>query len=930
MPSVRHPLASAAIADRLVAAVAGVPAVSSVTQWLLVCLLCALVYWIVGRRFFGCDRGPRAMLFLALVLVAVAGSMVYAESHAFALQHPLLSLPIQVLFLLFFYIFSDRRFTPTWARWMAIVYVFSELGTLAPAKSPPAQSTTFLPSIPGLLGALGTLSDMIAVTSIVVGILPQMYRRYRNLVAHDEPTRGPHSSSVLTIACAVGSILLLSVSAVFAPSTQSNSSPAYLLLRTAFYLLATLVPVAVAFVLLHVPRLDQLALGRRAAVSGLLTLCLLLIFGVCVAALGLAVPGFAGFSTLGYLPFVMLIAVLLATIFRPLRTQIQDRVDQYIYPACYKARQCIATFRFGMRDGLRLEQLGDQFVAMIQKAFDADALVLWLPSVPSASASASHTPDISLRRLAARGGLAEIGVEIGGTDPLWLHLSAPSRFLAIDRLPADSAATRALAGSAVANLLTFVSQGVLVGVCGLGARSPEQPYTADDAELLMTLADDSAPSLQAAAMAHRRELEARQRERVEQELQTARRIQESLLPKEVPLLDGWHIATRYQPAREVGGDFYDFLTLTDGRLGLVLGDVTDKGIPAALVMATTRSMLRAVAMQPRVTPGEVLAQVNDLLCPDLPSGMFVTCFYAILDPPTGRVTYANAGQDPPFLRRPDGSVGELYATGMPLGLLPAMRYEEREGMVASGEGLLFFSDGLVEAHNPAREMFGLPRLQAVIGNQDSVTPPISALLQELAAFTGAEWEQEDDITLVSVQRVHRPSDDVKDEQPVAQVAASEEAGSGCDTTWRTLATWSVASEPGNEQRVIARVAETLGPVDISAARLEQLKTAVGEAAMNAMEHGNHFAPDKSIALEVLASRTQVAVRVTDEGGQGAIATAAMPDLDAKLAGLQSPRGWGLFLIEHLVDEMHVSGDDTHRTVELVVALNDHGDLVPRS
>lgn len=521
-------------------------------------------------------------------------------------------------------------------------------------------------------------------------------------------------------------------------------------------------------------------------------------------------------------------------------------------------------------------------------------------------------------------GASAVSVEIEGIESLRLWLSAPSRFLDIGRLPVSSAATRVLAGAGVAHLLTFVSQGVLVGVLGLGVRSQARRYTADDAELLMSLADELAPTLQAATTAHRSELEARQRERVEQELQTARRIQVSLLPKEVPALDGWQIATRYQPAREVGGDFYDFVALADGRVGLVLGDVTDKGIPAALVMATTRSMLRAVAAQPEMTAGEVLAKVNDLLCPDLPSGMFVTCFYAILDPATGSVTYANAGQDPPYVRRPDGSVGELYATGMPLGLMPGSRYEEGAATVAHGNELLFFSDGLVEAHNPAREMFGLPRVKRLLGSQDGATPPIAMLLQELATFTGAEWEQEDDITLVSVQRVQQPSEDAKDERPAVQTLAGAVAagGGGAGAVWRILDTWSVASEPGNEQRVIARVAEVVSLVGISAMRLEQLKTAVGEAAMNAMEHGNHFDPGKVITIEVAASQAQVAVRITDEGGHIDIPTTVTPDLDAKLAGLQSPRGWGLFLIEHLVDEMHVSGDDTHRSVEMVMAIDD--------
>jgi serine phosphatase RsbU (regulator of sigma subunit) len=242
-----------------------------------------------------------------------------------------------------------------------------------------------------------------------------------------------------------------------------------------------------------------------------------------------------------------------------------------------------------------------------------------------------------------------------------------------------------------------------------------------------------------------------ERARLEQELQTAQTIQRSLLPKEMPKLPGWKIAAHYQPAREVGGDLYDFLPLADGRWGLVIGDATDKGVPAALLMASVRSMIHAAALV-MDAPGALLAHVNDLLCADTPPQMFVTCFYALLDPASGRVRYANAGHDLPYLHS-DGKVSELRATGMPLGLMPGSRYEEQEVVVVPGEDILFYSDGLVEAHNPGREMFGFPRLQALLSQRGAQTSLIESLREGLARFTGEEWEQEDDVTLVMLQRM---------------------------------------------------------------------------------------------------------------------------------------------------------------------------------
>jgi serine phosphatase RsbU (regulator of sigma subunit)/predicted ester cyclase len=245
-----------------------------------------------------------------------------------------------------------------------------------------------------------------------------------------------------------------------------------------------------------------------------------------------------------------------------------------------------------------------------------------------------------------------------------------------------------------------------------------------------------------------------ERERVDQELRVARRIQQASLPNEVPELEGWQISPYYQPAREVGGDFYDFHPLSEGRLGLVVGDATGKGVPAALVMSTTCGMLQAISQaldSSSSSPGEVLERVNETLVTRIPSNMFVTCFYAILDPKSGSLSYANAGHDLPYLHR-GGDCEELRARGMPLGLMPGMRYEEKEIELDVGEGVFFYSDGLVEAHDPKGEMFGFPRLRELIAEHGEERALGNFLLEELYSFVGEGWEQEDDITLLTLNR----------------------------------------------------------------------------------------------------------------------------------------------------------------------------------
>jgi serine phosphatase RsbU (regulator of sigma subunit) len=219
----------------------------------------------------------------------------------------------------------------------------------------------------------------------------------------------------------------------------------------------------------------------------------------------------------------------------------------------------------------------------------------------------------------------------------------------------------------------------------------------------------------------------------------------------VPTLEGWQISPFYQPAREVGGDFYEFFELDDGRVGFAVGDATGKGVPAAFVMSATCALLGGVATASGSSPGEVLARINEAVLTRIPPNMFVTCFYAILEPKRGTLRYANAGHDLPYLWH-GGDAEELRARGMPLGLMPGMGYEEKEIQLDAGEGVLFYSDGLVEAHDPEGEMFGFPRLRALVAKHAEERALGDFLLEELYSFVGEGWEQEDDITLLTLRR----------------------------------------------------------------------------------------------------------------------------------------------------------------------------------
>jgi serine phosphatase RsbU (regulator of sigma subunit)/anti-sigma regulatory factor (Ser/Thr protein kinase) len=488
-------------------------------------------------------------------------------------------------------------------------------------------------------------------------------------------------------------------------------------------------------------------------------------------------------------------------------------------------------------------------------------------------------------------------VEIAPNDPLIALLQSAGGALDLDTRELDSPARTALRAAGVKLVVPLVSQGELIGVLNLGPRLSDQEYSSDDRKLLENLAAQAAPAVRVAQLVREQAAQAQARQRMEQELEVARLIQQHFLPKQVPALDGWHLGAYYRPAREVGGDFYDFIELPDGLVGIVIGDVTDKGVPAALVMAATRSVLRATA-QRLVSPGAVLLHVNELIYPDTPPNMFVTCLYAVLDPTSGHLRYANAGHDTPYVHTRTGVV-ELRARGMPLGAMPDMVYEEREADLALGDHVVFYSDGLVEAHNSQRQMFGFPHLKELVKDHVGGEAVIGDLLDELDRFTGSGWEQEDDVTLVTLKR---------------------------DATQRrVLAEFSLASEPGNERLAMQRVVQAVAALDLPAPRIEKLKTAVAEATMNAIEHGNGNRPELPVQIRVSTQGRDLLVTVTDQGGPRPIPQPAVPDLEAKLAGLQQPRGWGLFLIRNMVDDFSTTSDAEHHTISLTLHLEEGGE-----
>ena len=240
---------------------------------------------------------------------------------------------------------------------------------------------------------------------------------------------------------------------------------------------------------------------------------------------------------------------------------------------------------------------------------------------------------------------------------------------------------------------------------------------------------------------------------LQNELEIARQMQQSILPTQFPQGADYAVYASMEPARDVGGDFYDVVRLDGGRLGLAIADVSDKGVPAALMMMSCRTLLKGAAIGSR-GPGEALVEVNELLHNDNEAAMFVTVFYVVYDPATGQLTYANGGHNPPLVVHADGSSDILPLTdGIALGLVPGIEYRQHTVALAPGDTAVLYTDGVTEAMNGEGEFFGTERLQATFAS----TPPTGAreanetVFRAVHSFVG-DTPQSDDITCLALYR----------------------------------------------------------------------------------------------------------------------------------------------------------------------------------
>jgi len=398
---------------------------------------------------------------------------------------------------------------------------------------------------------------------------------------------------------------------------------------------------------------------------------------------------------------------------------------------------------------LDLDELMRYLVEEVRQMLQADASALLLPDeepgvLDFRAASGWHVDPVAERR--------QVSAEEGNGLALAMRTQRP--FLEEDMGKSDLASSlpdwlraEGFRGHAVVPLL---AEGRSIGALVIDSR---QPRRLDESELrlLRLMANQAAIAVEKARL-HQQEVKG---QGLEKELAIGQQIQLSLLPEIHPAVPGWEFATFYQAARLVGGDFYDFFDLPGepDRLGLIIADVMGKGVPAALFMAVSSTVIRTTALDGH-SPAATLMQANKLILRDSPSDLFLTAFYGVLDTRNGRLVYANAGHNRPlWLHAATGESEELVTHGTVLATFPEIELEECEIEMAPGDLLVFYTDGVTEAMNADHELFERERLQAAVAAKAQASPKelLEAVVDAVQAFT-ADAPQSDDMTLVAVKR----------------------------------------------------------------------------------------------------------------------------------------------------------------------------------
>jgi len=392
----------------------------------------------------------------------------------------------------------------------------------------------------------------------------------------------------------------------------------------------------------------------------------------------------------------------------------------------------------------------------------------------------------------------------------------------------------------------------------------------------------------------------RQKDRMQEELNVGHTIQMSMLPLDFPAFPErteFDLHGLLKPAREVGGDFYDFFMISEDEICLVVGDVSGKGVPAALFMAVSQTMIKTAASGDR-SPASIMTRVNDALSTDNPASMFVTLFLAIVDIRTGRFRYCNAGHNPPYIVHPDGHLTCLNQRhGVVMGAMPGLAYGEDEASLGKADNLFIFTDGVTEAMDPDGQLFGEKRLENFLNSADRSTAQIltGSALQSVEGFA-AEAEQADDITILVYRLQEAPT-----------------------ITERSSLEISISADIAEIARVQQATDEFVDKTNIGVAATQKMGITLDELLNNTISYGFDDPRGHEIHVNIELNNDHISLRVSDDGVPFNPFTHRDPDTSLSIEEREIG-GLGVMLVKKLTDSQAYQRLSDRNVVTLTIEL----------
>ena len=524
-------------------------------------------------------------------------------------------------------------------------------------------------------------------------------------------------------------------------------------------------PVAVGYSIVKHDLFDIDAIIKRTYGYLLTTGTLAAIYGLFVLVSNLAFGGYE-FSRSPIFPIIFILAVVF--FFNPVKNSVQRFIDRVFYRLEYDYQATVHKISETMRTILDLDQVGKTimdtalgtmfidhgYVLLLTR--DAKAYDCLVEAGTAETTSAREdAPPSTENRMACGPELMEL--KLPSEEPLIRKMAETGKEVTVYDIDEDpafedcrDACRRTFERMQAQLLVPLIYEHRLTGLIALGRKKSGKFYRREDINLLNVLANQGAVAIENARMVQ----EVIEKERMEEELSIARDLQVSMLPAECPHVAGFQIAAYSLAAREVGGDFYDFIDMGSNRLGLVIGDVTGKSVSGALVVSASRSVFRMLSEE-EATVAERMMRANRRMKKDLMAGMFVALLYAVLDGAAKTLALCSAGQAQPVRRQSVSAGAELIETRgdtFPLGILDEAEYEETVLSLSPGDVIVLYTDGIVEAMNPAGEIFGFDRLLETVGASSGASS--EALLQEILAHVNsfaAGALQHDDLTVIVIR-----------------------------------------------------------------------------------------------------------------------------------------------------------------------------------